>query len=101
MARNEQKFNIDNVEIRTWHSKDGSNDDLVLLMNASHLFEVTNEWLNHKMAWGTGGLAAVAYYEDRPIGLALLGCAPYCLAGQPTRLMWSLDNYVLEEFRGE
>lgn len=100
MTKNEQKFNCDNVEIRIWRSKDDPNDDLVLLMNASHLFEVTNEWLNHKMAWGTGGLAAVAYYEDRPIGLALLGCAPYCLAGQPTRLMWSLDNFVLEEFRG-
>lgn len=88
------------VEIRIWKSSTDSFEDVLYLMNKSHNFEITQDWLITKLGWGKGGLGALAYVNEQPVGLALLGSAPYRELGKPVDLMWSLDNFIVEEYRG-
>lgn len=88
------------VDIRLWDSRTDAFDDVVALMRQSHEIDVSEEWLATKLSWGDGGIAAVAYAGDRPVGLALVGYAPYRRGGREASVMWSLDNFVVEDYRG-
>lgn len=89
------------VDIRHWDSRTDSFDDVVALMRQSHEIKVSEEWLATKLSWADGGMGAIAYADDRPVGLALLGHAPYRCGDRVASVMWSLDNFVIEQCRGQ
>jgi GNAT superfamily N-acetyltransferase len=91
---------VDGVEIRVWRSTTDSPDDILALMNETREIKLTREWLANKLSWGQGGIATVAYSNGSPVGVALLGFAPYLVAQQPTDILLSLYNYVSSDFRG-
>lgn len=89
------------VDIRLWDSRTDAFDDVVALMRQSHDVEVSEEWVATKLSWADGGIGAIAYADDRPVGLALLGHAPYRSGDRAASIMWSLDNFVIEQYRGQ
>lgn len=88
------------ISFKIWKSNTDPVDDVVWILNKSHEINITVEWLKHKLSWGPGGMAAMAYAEGRPVGIALLGVAPYVCDGIQFPLWLSLDNYVMPKYRG-
>lgn len=88
------------IDVRPWFSQTDPLDDVVQMMNQSHSRGVTREWLEAKLAWGRGGVGALAYDHETPVGLVLFGAAPYDYEGKPIDVMLSYDNFVARDFRG-
>lgn len=88
------------LEIRTWFSQTDLADDVLAVMSQSHRRTITRGWLEAKLSWGLGGVAALAYDGERPVGLVLFGAAPYEWDGEAIQALLSYDTFVDENYRG-
>lgn len=89
------------VKIRKWKSDDGEINDLLTIMSESHRREVEETWLRQKLSWGRGGVGALAYSADVPVGIVLFGAAPYEVDGHPLDVALSFDTFVHPDYRGQ
>lgn len=89
----------DGIVITVWKSETDPFEEILPIMNEAHDFDITVEWLENKLSWGRGGIATIAWDNGSPIGIALLGAAPYVRCNQPAEILLSQVNFVANEYR--